>query len=85
MGEESFYQIVADLADAPHPLVRVSDTPENRLGEVTITETGPKVLEGHADHIDLNGIDVWLGGVHLKGDKATWRWDRASGRIVCHQ
>jgi RNA polymerase sigma factor (sigma-70 family) len=85
MGEESFYQIVADLADALHPLVRLSDTPQNRLGEVTITETGRKVLEGHADHIDLNGVDVWLGGVHLKGDKATWRWDRASGRIVWHQ
>jgi hypothetical protein len=43
------------------------------------------VLEGRADHIDLNGIDRWLGGVHLKDEKAAWRWDRASERVVCHQ
>lgn len=85
MGDTSFYRIMADLSEAPHPLARISDTFENRLGEVTITETGRKVLEGHADYIDLNGIDRWLGGVHLKGDKAVWRWDRASERLVTHQ
>jgi len=30
-------------------------------------------------------LDRWLGGVHLKGEKAAWRWDRASQRIVSHQ
>lgn len=32
--------------------------------------------------IAWNGIDRWLGGVHLSGDIAEWRWDRASGRLV---
>ena len=82
MGDTSFYRIVGILANARHPLVQISDTPRNRLGNVTITETGRKVLEGQADHIDLNGIDEWRGGVHLKGDKAAWRWDRASERIA---
>jgi hypothetical protein len=50
-----------------------------------ITETGRKVIDGRADYIDLNGIDRWPGGVHLKGDKAVWRWDRAFERIVSHQ
>jgi hypothetical protein len=27
----------------------------------------------------------WLGGVHLTGDKAASRWDRASARIVIHR
>ncbi|PYS38734.1 MAG: hypothetical protein DMG14_16540 [Acidobacteria bacterium] len=85
MGDGTFYRTVADLSDVPHPLVQISDTLQHRLGEVTITETGRKVLDGRADHIDLNGIDRWLGGVHLKGDKAVWRWDRASERIVSHQ
>ena len=84
MGDGSFYRTVADLSDVPHPLVQISDTLQHRLGEVTITETGRKVLDGRADHIDLNGIDRWLGGVHLKDDKAVWRWDRASERIVSH-
>ena len=82
MGEGSFLRIVADLSGVAHPLVQISDTLQHRLGKVTITETGRKVLEGGADHIELNGIDRWLGGVHLKGDKARWRWDRESERIV---
>jgi len=82
MGDTSFYRIMADLSEAPHPLVRISDTFDNRLGEVSLAETGRRVLESHADHIDLNGIDRWLGGVHLTGDKAAWRWDRTSERLV---
>jgi hypothetical protein len=85
MGDRSLYKIVADLSKARHPLVQIADTLQHRLGNVTITETGLKVLESRADHIGLNGIDRWLGGVHLKGEKAAWRWDRASERIVCHQ
>jgi RNA polymerase sigma factor (sigma-70 family) len=83
MGDDSLYRIVADLSEARHPLVQISDTVQQRLGDVTITETGLKALEGRADHIDLNGIDRWLGGVHLKGEKAAWRWDGTAGRIVC--
>jgi hypothetical protein len=82
MGDSSFYRIVAGLFSARHPLVQISDPSRHDLGDVTITETGRKVLECQADHISLNGIDRWLGGVHLKGDKATWRWDSASERIV---
>jgi hypothetical protein len=82
MGDDQLYRIVADLSEVRHPLVQISDTVENRLGNVTITETGRKVLEGQADHIGLNGIDRWLGGVHLQGDKPAWRWDSGSGRIV---
>lgn len=85
MGDLSFYRILADLSEARHPLVQISDTLQCRLGDVTITEAGRRVLEGRADHIDLNGIDRWLGGVYLKGDKAAWRWDRASEHIVRHQ
>jgi hypothetical protein len=82
MGDNQIYRLVADLSRARHPLVQISDPEQDSLGDVTITEAGRKVLEGRADHIDLNGIDRWLGGVHLKGDKARWRWDRASERLV---
>jgi hypothetical protein len=82
MGDGQFYRLIADLATAPHPLVQISDTPQNSLGTVSITETGKVVLEGRADHVGLNGIDRWIGGVHLKGDSVEWRWDRAAQRIV---
>ena len=85
MGDRSFYRTVADLSDVPHPLVQISDTFQHRLGDVAITETGRKVLEDRADHIDLNGIDQWVGGAHLKSGKTVWRWDRASERIGSHR
>jgi hypothetical protein len=85
MGDSSFYRMMADLSQARYSLIHVSDRFQVGLGNVTITEAGRKVIEGRADHIDLNGIDRWIGGVHLKGDKAVWRWDRASERIVSHQ
>ena len=34
------------------------------------------MLAGRGDAIRLNGIDRWIGGVHLVGADAEWRWDR---------
>ena len=47
-----------------------------------ITELGESVLGGEADFVSLNGSDIWLGGVHLDSQKALWRWDEQSKRIV---
>jgi hypothetical protein len=47
--------------------------------EVRLTETGESVMRGARDRVRLNGIDRWLGGVHLEGPDAAWRWD---GRTV---
>ncbi len=77
-----FDGLMADLAAVSHPLVQISDKPERSLGEVTITETGRNVMEGRADHVQLNGINRWLGGVLLRGAQSTWRWDRERARIV---
>ncbi|HEY2382223.1 MAG TPA: hypothetical protein VGK48_13680 [Terriglobia bacterium] len=82
MGEHSFYRLMADLHNARHPLVKISDTAQQGRVDVRITETGRDVIEGRADHIRLNGIDRWLGGVHLKGENVPWRCDRASERII---
>jgi hypothetical protein len=46
---------------------------------VQLTTTGRAVLAGRADHITLNGIDRWIGGVHLKGNSVRWRWDSELG------
>jgi hypothetical protein len=39
------------------------------------------VLAGQADRA-RGGIDRWLGGVHLRGDDAEWRWDGQGRRVV---
>ena len=46
-----------------------------------ITELGQSVLRGEADFVSLNGIDIWLGGVHLRDPETLWRWDEQSERL----
>jgi hypothetical protein len=43
-----------------------------------VTEQGKRIFTGAEDFVRLNGIDLWLGGVHLQGETATWRWDDAA-------
>ncbi len=73
MGDWSFFAILRELASAKFPLVRL----ESNAGPVTLTEVGRRVLDLQDDHVHLNGIDRWLGGVHLAGTDAVWRWDIA--------
>ena len=64
----------ADHELTPSPLV------EGTREKLSITSTGEDVLHGKADAIALNGIDRWLGGVHLIGPDSEWRWD--GGKLV---
>jgi hypothetical protein len=47
-----------------------------------LTDIGRRILMGQADSVRLYGIDRWIGGVHLKGARATWRWDGRRGVLV---
>ena len=38
-----------------------------RADQLSLTAEGAAVLAGRADHVELSGIDRWLGGVHLEG------------------
>jgi hypothetical protein len=42
---------------------------------VQLPGAGTRVLAGQADQVALNGIDRWIGGVHLTGHQVPWRWD----------
>lgn len=69
----------------PHPLLRLHDAaewPAKYEGDIEITPLGREVLAGQADVVKLNGIERWLGGVHLLGPEARWRWDAARRRLV---
>jgi hypothetical protein len=71
MGDLSFFAILRELASAHFPLVRM----DSNAGLVTLTEVGSRVLKFQDDHVHLNGINRWLGGVPLTGTDAVWRWD----------
>jgi hypothetical protein len=47
-----------------------------------LTETGREVLADRQHHVALNGIDRWIGGVHLSGPSAAWRWDEGTESIT---
>lgn len=82
MGDTSFYRIMANLANAPHPLLHLSEKSEENPTQATLTATGHQVLAAQADHLTLNHPTRWLGGVHLQGNQAAWRWDPNSARIA---
>jgi hypothetical protein len=75
LADVPFLLYVERLRDGRVPLLAERD------GAFEPTEAGRAVLAGEDDHVRLNGIDRWLGGVHLHGDEAAWRWDGSRGRL----
>ena len=59
-----------------------ADHPVDRTTGLRLTDTGARVLAGDADQVMLNGIDRWIGGVHLRGRHVQWRWDDGTEAIV---
>ena len=72
------------MAHARIPLLDLAraDRPVDRHTGLRLTDAGAQVLAGVADHVTLNGIDRWIGGVHLHGDHAPWRWNDATEAIT---
>ena len=77
MGDLGWWSHIRPLLTAPQPLLEAgADCPDSwhhedwwrgdeRAPSLRLTDTGARVLAGAADHVRLNGIDRWLGGVHL--------------------
>ena len=86
LGDTTFFGILRALGSARVPLVTISGRPEPldlRSHVFAITDAGRDVLAGRRDHVALNGIDLWRGGVHLAGrDTSPWRWDARGETLV---
>ena len=65
-----------------HPLVFLSgDLTNMRETTVSLTESGERVLAQELNFVTLNGIDEWIGGIHL--DSSAERvWFQRNGVIV---
>jgi hypothetical protein len=75
MGDLAFYQHVRRLTEGRQPLLEVAqEQPPFGASTVAVTPDGAAVLKGALDAVRLNGIDRWLGGVHLC-DGQLWRWN----------
>jgi hypothetical protein len=70
-GDASVYWRIEALASVPVPALD-----RTTGGDYAVSEIGRQLLAGTADWIRARGgIDVWLGGVHLRGTEARWRWN----------
>jgi hypothetical protein len=81
LGDSSCFTMMDALAGAPVPLLDAA-RPVSRTTGLRLTEAGARVLAGEEDHVRLNGIDRWIGGVHLYGREVRWRWDDGTEAIV---
>jgi len=84
LGDSTCFGRMDRMAEGPHPLLRLDPPgrPVARATGVRLTATGVRVLAGEADQIARNGIDRWIGGVHLQGHHVPWRWDDGTETIV---
>jgi hypothetical protein len=64
-----YFDALDRLTGGINQLLRFDEPPpENRrAARLIVTDFGRKVIAGKADAIAFNGIDRWLGGVHLEG------------------
>ena len=97
LGDTVFASIVERLGTGVRPLVsRASGErfaaphhdaagPDRAVAwaqRLAVTEDGRAVLAGELDHVALNDVHRWLGGVHLRGRASPWRWDPEADRVV---
>jgi hypothetical protein len=81
LGDLSIWDHLKRTAEARVPLVSIVSAASNTTqlpfdAMLALTRAGEEVLAEKADFIALNGIDQWLGGVHLTANHL-WRWDAA--------
>lgn len=84
LGDAQFWLALKRLSKGSEPLLLLAngngndgklDADKVRGLTFEVTEQGRAVLAGKADFVTLNGIDVWLGGVHLSSPNHLWRWN----------
>jgi hypothetical protein len=92
-GDAQLWLVLRQLCDGPAPLVSVENFESNswrrqllkpeltQQARFRITAAGEATLAYEADFVILNGIDEWLGGVHLHDPESLWRWDESTRRL----
>jgi hypothetical protein len=84
LGDTWCFAMIGRLTGALIPLLDAEPAggPVGRGTRLCLTGAGARVLAGEADHVALNGVDRWVGGVHLQGRDVRWRWDEGTEAIT---
>ena len=90
LGDSALWDDMKRMGRAKEPLIVISGDDDwrqlsrsNRFikSSFALTEIGREVLAGRSDFIELNSIDLWLGGAHLTEDNL-WRWDEQNRKLI---
>jgi hypothetical protein len=89
VGDVLLFDMLRNFVRAKHPLLHFAEPFSGRVSSwrfngstLALTDTGRQVLRGKADRVAINGIDRWIGGVHLRGKRVLWRWDEKARSVV---
>jgi hypothetical protein len=93
LGDLQFWGIIEGMRNCSHPLIaliggerlpRFNEPlfPELEAWRLTLTDVGIAVLDEVQDHVKLNGIEEWFGGVYVSGTGPIWRWNADMKRVV---
>lgn len=97
MGDTVLWAHLKHLSEGLHPLVTLTNGGRFSMSNVaheslnsdqfaaqhlTLTNIGQAVLASQADHLALNGIDRWLGGVWLHTGAPLWCWRSEHQRLI---
>lgn len=84
VGDAFLFSRLKHLADQslPQPLISITGNQANmREAEVYLTDAGKDVLAGRLNCVTVNGIDDWVGGIHLNS-VAGDIWFQRNGILV---
>jgi hypothetical protein len=90
LGDAQLWTTLFNLSTGPQPLLTLNTAAADvalkpefvKKAAFKLTKTGRAVLAGKEDLVSLNGIDQWLGGVHLHGKEKVWRWHDPAARLA---
>lgn len=68
LADAVFHQWIEALLDQPKPLIESDANPNPWQRILRQTPIAQQVLSGALNQIELNGIDRWVGGCHLKSN-----------------
>ncbi|MEN8167140.1 MAG: hypothetical protein ABFR65_06625 [Pseudomonadota bacterium] len=88
MGDASFWVMLQQMLDANSPLLTLPPgksltLPTSPDQTLSITSEGEAVLDGKRNWLEINGVDHWIGGVHLTPENL-WCWN-SNDRRLCKQ
>ena len=87
VGDTLLFDILENFVTAPRPLLELAEFPDSKPNRyhhgsiLKLSAFGEGVLSGRDDAVKINGVDRWIGGVHLQGRESPWRWNERSCTI----